>query len=193
MSIIVGGTSFEDTELPELVLGCSLILCRLCDPDTDSEFVLFDMFAVGKAYQTIKSNYVNLLILHDPLVRGGFWSVFVWSYWSSKILNLLRLFFQQQVPLSLLASKTMVSLRKANNVTYFSRLVLAFKTGTWQFGINPLYKTIKRVRWIIAKHNEVKNTKKNAVQKAKHSHVQEAKQNEMRKANKTFLSVLSAA
>ena len=102
------------------------------------------------------------------------------------ILDLLRLFFWQQVPLSLLASETMVSLTKANMVTSFSRLVLSFKAGTWQFGINPPYRTLTHVRWVIAKHNEVQKEKHNAVQEAKHSDVQTAKQNEMQKANTIF-------
>ena len=102
------------------------------------------------------------------------------------IVNLLRLFFRQQVPLSVLASETMASLKKANIVTSFSRLVLTFEAGTWQFGVNPPYRTLTRVRWVIATNNEVQNAKHNAVQEAKHSDVQKAKQNEMQKANIIF-------
>ena len=80
----------------------------------------------------------------------------------------------------------MASLTKANMVISFSRLVLAFKVGTWQFGVHPLYRTLTRVRWVIAEHNEVQKTKHNAVQEVKHSDVQKSKQSEMQKANRIF-------
>ena len=80
----------------------------------------------------------------------------------------------------------MASFMKANMIASFSRLVLAFKAGTWQFGVNPPYRTLTHVRWVIAKHNEVQKEKHNAVQEAKHSDVQKAKQNEIQKVNKIF-------
>ena len=44
------------------------------------QMFLNESSCIGKAYQKVKSNYVNLLILHDPPMRGGFRSDFVWWY-----------------------------------------------------------------------------------------------------------------
>ena len=72
-------------------------------------------------------------------------------------------------------------------VTSFSRLVLAFKAGTWQFGVNPPYRTLTSVRWVIA--NIMRCKKQNIMQRKKQNIVMCKRQNKIKCKNQTKFSV----